>query len=209
MKTFVATMTGVLLTIAGARSGFATETFHSVFRGTNALATFLEEAPIPCEDGTTASLSTFVRVTAFTNVSFSTGTQDFSQATAVQVSTFDGCTGAFTFGTGVIANPDYTQHNITSAHLAGTATVFDDFTGELIGTVALNLTWSAVGPIHNAQTHNQFTFGSVHVVSNSGGAFRDATLSGVATFNGVNLLPSAQTVTLFNSKSGSTVVIRD
>jgi hypothetical protein len=202
------TMMVVLATVVMANGGGAGAAVlsHSTFKGKNASATFLNNEPITCADGSVGVLETSLSVTGaeFVSRSHQSRPTQTNEATLF-ASTFDSCTGTVIFSSGVLAGA-FAPDDLTSATFTGTVPL-TQFDGTSAGSVTLNLTLTGTGFISSSASTFRFTFegpdGPVVVSGHQKGQSRPATASGSVVMNGVELIGAFQDAVLADSKSGT------
>jgi len=206
----VAVLAVVTVTGIGARAKAAVIE-KTVFKGAFANAFFDQETPITCADGSTAIFSLIASVSGNEFVSRSKIIPDSATNTvSVSASTFDGCTGVGTFGTGSVDNA-FAQSSLQSATMVANVTLLDA-NGIPFNSVVVNLTLQGTGPTSSNQFHSRSEFdgpdGPIAFITHSKGTFRNATVSGSVTYNGDELINNFQFATLQQSKNGSSELQR-
>lgn len=139
-------------------------------------------------------------------------------AVFVQIFSFNACTGSVvfsysnfdpnTFGADFTGSLQFSSADLSSASVNGTATMFDDFTGQQAFTSTVDVTWQAYGP--KSSFINGFHFRAPGFVVNGHdvGVSRGATAQGTLTDGGGNNMAATPTLaaSLENDTSGTVFI---
>lgn len=176
------------------------------FRGAIAELNLFQQSDISCEDGTSGLLNTSISIELAQNgVRGTLGNSDESSVLLFfsQVST---CTGQ-TRDVVAFAEPaEYTQNGVHSASFADSFDLVDEFTGDLIGTLAFDVELTGFGETEHDNQHSSFRSGDFMFHSHSQGKFRAASASGTVNLDGLELIDAGQFATLSDLKSGNMTV---
>ena len=106
-----------------------------------------------------------------------------------------------------VAEPaEYTQNGVRSASFADSFDLVDEFSGELIGTLAFDVQLTGIGETEHDNRHSTTGSGDFVFHSHFQGKFREATASGTVNLDGVELIDAGPFATLSDLQSGSVTV---
>jgi hypothetical protein len=176
------------------------------FRGAIAELNLFQQAEISCEDGTTGLLDTSISIElSLDGVRSSLGNSD-ERSLLLFFSQVSTCTGA-TRDVVVFDQPaEYTQNGVRSASFADSFELVDEFSGDLIGTLAFDVQLTGIGETEHDNQHSSSRSGDFVFHSHSHGMFRAATATGTVNLDGLELIDSGQFATLSDLQSGSVTV---
>jgi len=176
------------------------------FRGAIAELNLFEQAAITCEDGTSGLLDTAISIEqALEGVHGSLANSD-GRSVMLFFSQFSTCTGLGRDVVAVDEPAEYTQNGVHSASFAHSFDLVDQFSGELIGTLAFDVQLTGIGQTEHDNQHSTTTSGDFVFRSHSHGKFRAATATGTVNLDGIELIDSGQFATLSDLQSGSVTV---
>jgi hypothetical protein len=181
----------VLLTLVfalPAEAGPAQGATVDVFQSIQANALFRDVEQIVCADGSTNTLETDVAVLTDTNTDHPIGqprTTTVGSSAQVTISNF--CNGDFRQASANAIHFDFTQNGLASASLTATYDLVA-LDGSAFGTLDVALTFTGNGPTNASSNVSVENSGNTvtHVVTTLD--FRAATLTGVASLNGTNII---------------------
>lgn len=176
------------------------------YRGEIATLSLFKQTEVACEDGSVGLLDTSVSLQLFANgVRSSRGNSD-TEAIMLFFSQFNSCTADRREFIGFEEPEEYTQQRVQSASFAHSFAMTDEFTGDPIGTLTLDVELTGIGPTEHINTHTRSRSGEFHFHSHVNGAFREATASGTIHLEGMELVDSSQSGNLTDLHSGETTV---
>jgi len=210
MRRLTVSLAAGLAVCLAAASGFGATTIDQIrVRGDNTSAEFDLFNPFTCADGVSSGgLATQILVFAFSSANKTSGPPTTSKQLEVVLFSTDTCTGETHAAFSNTQNPDFQQNAVNHATLNADVTLQDNDTGAPLGTVHLALAFDGSGDVLRTHEHNHTQFGRSMVNETLDVQMRSATLSGAATFNGVNLLPFAQNVDLQTQSTGELQLTR-
>ena len=176
------------------------------FRGSIAELNLFEQAEISCEDGTSGLLDTSITIElALNGVRGSLGNSD-ERSVLLFFSQFSTCTGVVRDFVAVAEPAEYTQNGVHSASFAASFDLLDEFSGDLIGTLAFDVQLTGIGETEHDNRHSTTTSGDFVFHSHFQGKFREAVATGTVNLDGVELIDAGPFATLSDLKSGSVTV---
>jgi hypothetical protein len=176
------------------------------FRGSIAELNLFQQATISCEDGASGLLDTAISIErALNGVHGSLGNAD-DRSLLLFFSQVSTCTGE-TRDVVVFAEPaEYAQNGVHSASFADSFDLIDEFSGDLIGTLAFDVQLTGFGETEHDNRHSLSRSGDFVFHAHSQGKFRAASASGTVSLDGLELIDSGQFATLSELQSGSITV---
>jgi hypothetical protein len=179
---------------------------HTRYRGENAALFLVRDGTATCADGRIADIQTSVSIEAFADgTQGSLGNTD-TQAVVIFFSEFDGCVGGSRQA--ILFDPpaEYTQQQVQSASISGNFELIDDFTGDPIGNLAIDVELTGIGPTVHSNSHSVSQSGDFLFESSSVGMSREATASGSVRIEGTELIDAGPFATLSVDHSGEITV---
>jgi hypothetical protein len=176
------------------------------FRGAIAELNLFQQDSISCDDGTSGLLDTAISIELAVNgVHGSLGNSD-DRSLLLFFSQVSTCSGQ-TRDVVVFAEPaEYTQNGVRSASFADSFDLTDEFSGELIGTLAFDVQLTGFGETEHDNQHSTSSSGDFVFHSHSQGKFRAAAAAGTVNLDGRELIDSGPFATLSELQSGSVTV---
>lgn len=176
------------------------------FRGEIATLSFFDQSEITCEDGEGGLLDTSISIQLFTNgVRGSLGNSD-TQTIMLFFSQFSSCTADRREFIAIAEPMEYRQQRVQSASFAHSFDMLDEYTGDPIGTLTLDVELTGIGPTGRINTHTRSRSGGFNIHSHVNGAFREASASGTVDLDGVELIDSSQSGSLSDVHSGEMTI---
>jgi hypothetical protein len=182
--------TGTVLTGAGyAHAGVID---HETFKGTFAFANFSVDTAETCADGTSGTLNTFINVSGSqSRTSSRLFPSESLNSVSASIETFDTCTQLSTLVFGQVSG-GFASQSFRTATLNATIPLTDGF-GNDGGTITVALTLkstliSSVFNDHTKETQLNTPTGILIVQEHENGKSADASATGSAVLNGVQLI---------------------
>lgn len=197
-------LAGALVSSHSATSEAAVERVQ--FRGEIATLSLFKQSEVLCEDGEAGTLDTSVSLQLFADgVRSNRGNSD-TKTIMVFFSQFNSCTAERLEFIGLEEPAEYRQQRVKSASFAHTFDMLDEFTGDPIGTLTLDLELTGVGPTGRINEHTRTESGGFTFHSHVNGAFREATASGTLTLDDLDLSDASHTGSLTDVHSGDITI---
>lgn len=158
--------------------------------GPSMSANFVRITPIVCTDGTESVREESIFISAAQFRDKVDGEQLRTEAAFATIFVLDGCTGAFSVGSGDFTDFDYSQASVQRARFSGSTEVFDFATGESMGVLVADFVLEGVGPVTSGVDHIKTTeLGNYRMIEVIQGQARDSALTGTVTLDGEDLAP--------------------
>jgi hypothetical protein len=169
------------------------------------LNVFLQTA-ITCQNGTSGVLNTSLSIQlSFNGVRSSFGNSD-TRSLLLFFSEGSSCTGASRDFVAFDEPAAYTQNRVNSASFADSFDLIDEFSGEPMGSLILDVQLTGIGETGNINEHSNFTSGDFVFHSHANGVFRQAIATGTVDLNGTELIDAGQFASLSDMHSGNITV---
>jgi hypothetical protein len=185
---FNAALVGAISAFSASALGAEVVKFQA--SGPSMSATFIRINSIVCADGTESVREESIFISAAQFRDKVDGEQVRTEAAFATIFALDGCTGAFSVGSGDFSGFDYSQASVQRARFSGSTEVLDFATGESMGVLVADFVLEGVGPVKSGVDHVTTTeLGNYRMIEVIQGKARDSALTGVVTLDGEDVAP--------------------